>query len=48
MHFGGKITYILASIVAQYTFVLVINDVRTALSPLISTRRQNIVICYIL
>ena len=27
---GGKITYMLASIIAQYTLVLVINDMRTA------------------
>ena len=32
IHFEGKITYMLASITAQLTFFLVINDMRTALS----------------
>ena len=36
----------LASIIAQYTFVLVINNMRTDYHFLISTRKQNNVICY--
>ena len=33
IHFGGKVTYISASIIAQYMFfLLIINDMGTALS----------------
>ena len=39
--FGGNITHMLASIIAQCTIVLDINDMRTALSPLNTSQKTN-------
>ena len=41
INFAGKITYKLASIIAQYTFFLVINHMRIALSSLNINQKSN-------
>ena len=45
IHFGGKITYILPSIIAQYMFFLLLMIWGLHYHLLLSTRRQSNIIC---